>query len=66
MRTKREIDRPMPRLPMDNHHYQRQVEGRGIARVESCAVCPLPKDSRIHDEDVMREIADYERRRFGD
>ena len=63
-------ERTPPTLPYKPHDYQKRVDGRGFARVEGCAVCPLPASNRVHDEEAVaryrEEIAEYERRRFGD
>jgi len=60
--SRRGYDRPPPRLPVRAHYYQRRFEGR----VEGCAVCPLPAGNRVHDEQVLAQVAAVEAARFGD
>ena len=60
--VRRANDRPPPRLPVRVHHYQRKRDGR----VEVCAVCPLPKGNRVHDADVLAQVAAVEAARYGD
>lgn len=60
--ARRFVERPAPRLPVRTHHFQRKRDGR----VEVCAVCPLPKGNRVHDAEVLAQVAAVEAARYGD